>query len=76
MSRTAEAERMDEDHIDHDGGDGRDGRDRGKDDAIVGEDWKGRGMQHRGMVCSGCCVERGVDGEVRCLGCLRTHGGV
>ena len=25
---------------------------------------------HRQMVCSGCCVERGVDGDVVCLGCL------
>jgi hypothetical protein len=30
---------------------------------------------HRGMVCSQCCVERGVDGEVRCLGCLRVEEG-
>lgn len=33
-----------------------------------------RGM-HRGMVCSRCCVERGVEGEVWCLGCLRVEGG-
>jgi hypothetical protein len=25
---------------------------------------------HRDMVCSQCCVERGPDGELRCLGCL------
>ncbi|KAI9740824.1 MAG: hypothetical protein M1818_004429 [Claussenomyces sp. TS43310] len=30
-------------------------------------------LQHRGMVCSRCCVERGADGEVRCLGCLRAE---
>ena len=29
-----------------------------------------RGGRHRRMVCSRCCVEKGVDGEVVCLGCL------
>jgi hypothetical protein len=29
---------------------------------------------HRNVVCSRCCVERGADGEVRCLGCLRAEG--
>lgn len=33
-------------------------------------DW---GTGHRGMVCSRCCVERGTEGEVLCLGCLRTE---
>ncbi|KAL2158082.1 hypothetical protein VTH06DRAFT_4892 [Thermothelomyces fergusii] len=28
------------------------------------------GSKHRQMVCSRCCVERGEDGEVVCLGCL------
>lgn len=26
---------------------------------------------HRNRICSRCCVERGTDGEVLCLGCLR-----
>lgn len=30
----------------------------------------GQGVAHKKVVCSGCCVERGVDGEVVCLGCL------
>ncbi|KAI2614501.1 uncharacterized protein GGS25DRAFT_472018 [Hypoxylon fragiforme] len=30
--------------------------------------WNGRG--HREMVCSRCCVERGSEGDVVCLGCL------
>lgn len=30
-----------------------------------------RMMKHRQMVCSRCCVERGTEGEVWCLGCLR-----
>lgn len=30
--------------------------------------------EHRATVCSRCCVERGVDGEVLCLGCLRAVG--
>lgn len=25
---------------------------------------------HRGVVCSRCCVERGLEGDVACLGCL------
>ena len=29
-----------------------------------------RGGDHRRVVCSRCCVERGQDGEVVCLGCL------
>jgi hypothetical protein len=31
--------------------------------------------QHRGRICSRCCVERGTEGEVWCLGCLRAEGG-
>jgi hypothetical protein len=31
----------------------------------------GDGSKHRRMVCSRCCVERGQDGEVVCLGCLQ-----
>lgn len=31
------------------------------------------GEAHREMICSACCVERGADGEVWCLGCLRTE---
>ncbi|KAI1780048.1 hypothetical protein F4818DRAFT_401550 [Hypoxylon cercidicola] len=30
--------------------------------------WSGRG--HRAMICSRCCVERGSEGDVVCLGCL------
>jgi hypothetical protein len=30
--------------------------------------WSGRG--HRGVICSRCCVERGSEGDVICLGCL------
>ncbi|KAI2471248.1 hypothetical protein F4781DRAFT_387821 [Annulohypoxylon bovei var. microspora] len=33
-----------------------------------GGGWSGRG--HREMVCSRCCVERGPEGDVVCLGCL------
>ncbi|KAL5614394.1 uncharacterized protein BROUX77_000231 [Berkeleyomyces rouxiae] len=29
-----------------------------------------RGQAHCEMVCSRCCVERGLDGDVMCLGCL------
>jgi len=38
---------------------------------------EGRGESgHKDMVCSRCCVERGADGEVRCLGCLRGEEGM
>ncbi|CAJ2502015.1 Uu.00g048680.m01.CDS01 [Anthostomella pinea] len=30
--------------------------------------WRGHG--HREVICSQCCVERGSEGEVVCLGCL------
>ncbi|KAI1345204.1 hypothetical protein F5Y15DRAFT_20586 [Xylariaceae sp. FL0016] len=30
--------------------------------------WSGRG--HREVICSQCCVERGSEGDVVCLGCL------
>ncbi|KAI5926782.1 hypothetical protein F4810DRAFT_487147 [Camillea tinctor] len=33
-----------------------------------GRGWSGRG--HREVICSGCCVERGSEGDVVCLGCL------
>ncbi|RFU24520.1 hypothetical protein B7463_g11813, partial [Scytalidium lignicola] len=32
-----------------------------------------RKLEHRRMVCSRCCVERGPEGEVWCLGCLRSE---
>jgi hypothetical protein len=28
---------------------------------------------HKEKICSQCCVEKGVDGEVHCLGCLRSE---
>lgn len=35
--------------------------------------WEKGGVEgHREMICSRCCVERGTDGEVWCLGCLRS----
>ncbi|KAL1896195.1 hypothetical protein Cpir12675_002902 [Ceratocystis pirilliformis] len=34
--------------------------------------WLGHG--HCELVCSRCCVERGVDGDVMCLGCLAGSG--
>ncbi|KAI1466631.1 uncharacterized protein F4812DRAFT_59914 [Daldinia caldariorum] len=33
-----------------------------------GSSWIGRG--HRELICSRCCVERGPEGDVVCLGCL------
>ncbi|KAI1300337.1 hypothetical protein F5Y03DRAFT_397284 [Xylaria venustula] len=30
--------------------------------------WNGEG--HRGVICSRCCVEKGPEGDVVCLGCL------
>lgn len=29
---------------------------------------------HKRMICSRCCVEKGTEGEVWCLGCLRNEG--
>ncbi|KAL2124665.1 hypothetical protein VTJ04DRAFT_1030 [Mycothermus thermophilus] len=34
------------------------------------ERWGATGGGHRQVVCSRCCVERGPDGDVVCLGCL------
>ena len=34
-----------------------------------------RRVGHQSKVCSRCCVERGADGEVRCMGCLRDEEG-
>jgi hypothetical protein len=31
--------------------------------------------EHKGKVCSRCCVEKGPEGEVWCLGCLRAVEG-
>jgi hypothetical protein len=30
--------------------------------------------EHKRMICSRCCVERGTEGEVWCLGCLMAEG--
>jgi hypothetical protein len=38
----------------------------------AGEDMTGC-HEHRERICSHCCVERGTDGEVWCLGCLRVE---
>ncbi|KAK3995472.1 hypothetical protein QBC44DRAFT_305401 [Cladorrhinum sp. PSN332] len=46
------------------GGGGEGGGDGG------GAGWA-RGGGHRQMVCSRCCIEKGADGDVVCLGCLR-----
>lgn len=40
-------------------------------DGRLGPWEKGVVETHREMVCSRCCVERGTEGEVLCLGCLR-----
>lgn len=32
-------------------------------------------LGHRAKVCSRCCVERGTEGEVWCLGCMRAEEG-
>lgn len=37
------------------------------------ESWMEKGTQHRGTVCSKCCVEKGTEGEVLCLACLRVE---
>ncbi|KAI1261020.1 hypothetical protein F5Y18DRAFT_213374 [Xylariaceae sp. FL1019] len=36
--------------------------------------WSGRG--HKNVICSQCCVERGSEGDVVCLGCLASMEGV
>ncbi|KAF7899237.1 uncharacterized protein EAF01_008450 [Botrytis porri] len=41
------------------------------EEAAGKEGWGEKGTKHRGMVCSRCCVERGTEGDVLCLGCLR-----
>ena len=40
----------------------------------VGKGWHARG--HRAVVCSRCCVERGPQADVVCLGCLSSEEGV
>lgn len=43
-------------------------RTRGDTGAANGQGWSGSG--HRSVICSRCCVERGSEGDVVCLGCL------
>lgn len=38
------------------------------------DDWTRRG--HQPMICSRCCIERGPEGDVVCLGCVAAAGGV
>lgn len=41
-----------------------------------GIDWGTKRIaKHNTMICSRCCVERGTEGEIWCLGCLRAEGG-
>ena len=35
---------------------------------------KSRMVEHKRMICSRCCVEKGTEGEVWCFGCLGTDG--
>ncbi|KAG6007170.1 hypothetical protein E4U21_006273 [Claviceps maximensis] len=49
----------------HDGSGERDGN---HDIRLCDRGWAASG--HRSVVCSRCCVERGAEGEVICLGCL------
>ncbi|KAJ3496436.1 hypothetical protein NLG97_g2653 [Lecanicillium saksenae] len=43
-------------------------QDRPKQTNTSTQNWAACG--HRSVVCSGCCVEKGPEGEVVCLGCL------
>ncbi|OAA61222.1 hypothetical protein SPI_05246 [Niveomyces insectorum RCEF 264] len=47
--------------------DGDDGADENNDSAGP---WAAHSKGHRRMICSQCCVERGEDGDVVCLGCM------
>ncbi len=49
------------------------GHERESGDGNHGEDLNMMWEHHR-VVCSRCCIEKGADGEVRCLGCLRAEG--
>lgn len=73
---------MDDDDGNYDGLGRR--RERGSNDGFSYEDLvrmgKGREVdvdmeegreQHKSMICSRCCVERGSEGEVWCFGCLK-----
>ncbi|ROW18299.1 hypothetical protein VPNG_00123 [Cytospora leucostoma] len=37
-----------------------------------GGTWEDGNRGHRGRICSQCCVEKGPEGEVICLGCLES----
>jgi hypothetical protein len=56
-----------DEHGVHFEGAGEEGRKAWQRDRIEG---------HRGRICSRCCVERGAEGDVWCLGCLRTEEGM
>lgn len=45
----------------------REGRER-REGTEANDGWASGG--HRKKICSRCCVERGPDGDVVCLGCL------
>ena len=59
--------RVDEDHEMGDGD--ATFEDRVKQRSVDETKWPEMG-RHRSKVCSRCCVEKGKEGEVRCLGCL------
>lgn len=44
-------------------------------DGVEEKDWRNQSQSaHKRMICSRCCVEKGTEGEVWCLGCLRSGG--
>jgi hypothetical protein len=55
------------------------GKHEGKESTDIGRGVWEKGkilqLQHQEMVCRQCCEERGAEGEVWCLGCLRAVGG-
>lgn len=46
----------------------------GGENAVLAMEEGGWTTQHRSIVCSRCCIEKGADGEVVCLGCIRAGG--
>ena len=50
----------------------RDNSEADQDPTKWGGTWGNGNRGHRGKICSQCCVEKGPEGEVICLGCLES----
>lgn len=69
LSRSFHMDDANDAHFEHSSVQGHNNSQDGHDDQeLRRKGWDAAG--HRGVVCSRCCIERGAEGDIVCLGCL------